>query len=92
MRRLSFLVATALLAIPRASFAQDWVIDQLDFRLAIQPDTSIQATEALDVDFRGLERHGIFRDIVVLQTFDEKTNRRYDVDLDARHQRQRPAA
>jgi uncharacterized membrane protein YgcG len=83
MRGLRALVAVAItLAVPRMAFAEDWIIENLDFRLAIQPDTSIQATEALDVDFRGLERHGIFRDIVVLQTFDEKTNRRYDVDLD----------
>jgi hypothetical protein len=30
---------------------------------------------------RGLERDGSFRDIVVLQTYDEKTNRRNDIDL-----------
>lgn len=82
MRPLALLVAGLLWLTPRPTAAEDWVIENLDFHLAIQPDTSIQATEALDVDFRGLERHGIFRDIVVLQTYDEKTNRRYDVDLD----------
>jgi uncharacterized membrane protein YgcG len=83
MRRLLlFVVAATLLAIPRAAAAEDWVIERLDFRLDIQPDNSVQATEALDVDFRGLERHGIFRDIVSTQTYDDKTNRRYDIDLD----------
>ena len=82
-RLVPFVVAAAvLLAAPSASFAEDWVIDNLDFRLAIQPDASIQSAEALDIDFRGLERHGIFRDIVSIQTYDDKTNRRYDIDLD----------
>jgi len=83
MPRLTWLLAAALtLATPHPAGAQDWVIENLDFRLAIQPDTSVQAVEALDVDFRGLTRHGIFRDIVSLQTYDDRTYRRYDIRLD----------
>src|SRR4051812_23475103 len=77
-----FVAAALLLAAPRAGAAEDWVIENLDFRLDIQRDTTIQATEALDVDFHGLERHGIFRDIASLQTYDDRINRRYDIRLD----------
>lgn len=82
MRRLSLPVAAVvLLAAALLKADEGWVIERLDFRLEIQHDSSIQSTEALDVDFRGVERHGIFRDIVSLQSYDDTTNRRYDVRL-----------
>jgi hypothetical protein len=82
LRRLFPPVAAGLLlAAALVSADEGWVIERLDVRLTIRPDSSIQASEALDVDFRGLERHGIFREIVSLQRFDDKTNRRYDITL-----------
>src|SRR3989338_8136277 len=75
------LVILVLLAGALAEADEGWVIERLDFRLAIQSSGSIEATEALDVDFRGLARHGIFRDIVSLLAYDGTTNRRYDINL-----------
>ena len=75
--------AAVLLAGSLAEAEEGWVIERLDIQLAIQPSGSIAAAEALDVDFRGLERHGIFRDIVSLLAYDGATNRRYDINLGA---------
>ena len=74
------LVVTLLLA-PAAAADEGWVIDRFTIRLDIQPDGTIAAHEALDVDFKGLPRHGIFRDFFCLFTYDETYNREYDVRL-----------
>jgi Predicted membrane protein (DUF2207) C-terminal domain/Predicted membrane protein (DUF2207) N-terminal domain len=81
MRRVSVAVALLLVLAVPARGDEGWLIERLEFALAIQEDGSIEALEALDVDFRGLERHGIFRDIVSVQSYDETTNRRYDLRL-----------
>ena len=65
---LAFLAGAALAA------DEGWLIERLDIQLAIQRDGSIAAHEAIDVDFRGLERHGIFRDIVALVDYDGTSN------------------
>ncbi|MGB7220787.1 MAG: DUF2207 domain-containing protein [Vicinamibacterales bacterium] len=82
MRRSLLSIAIVVLLAPTLVSADEgWVIERLDFRLAIQPSGSIEAAEALDVDFRGLARHGIFRDIVSLLGYDGTSNRRYDINL-----------
>jgi uncharacterized membrane protein YgcG len=82
MRRLALHVVVAvLLAASSVAADEGWIIDRMDVQLAIRGDDTIDATEALDVDFRDLQRHGIFRDIVALQNFDEASNRSYDIDL-----------
>ena len=43
----------------------DWVINSFDAQIAIQSDGRLVVTETIDVDFRALEKHGIFRDIPV---------------------------
>jgi uncharacterized membrane protein YgcG len=75
------LAAAVLLAGAVVTADEGWIIERLDIRLTIQADGSIDAAEAIDVDFRGLERHGIFRDIVTLLTYDGTTNRQYLVAL-----------
>jgi uncharacterized membrane protein YgcG len=70
-----------LLTVPSARADEGWVIERLDFRLDIQSDSSIEAREAIDVDFRGLAHHGIYRDVVALQTYDGTSNRQYDIVL-----------
>src|SRR5262245_52248148 len=82
MRRIIACAAAFLLvAILPAAADEGWVIERLDFRLAVQPDNSIQVDEALAVDFRGLPHHGIFRDIVAQLAYDGASNRRYDITL-----------
>lgn len=81
LRRLVPLVTVVALGVSLEAAGEGWIIERLDFRLDIQRNTSIEVTEALDVDFRGLARHGIFRDIVTLLTWDARTNRRYEIAL-----------
>ncbi len=50
----------------RARAADDgWVVSSFDAQIAIQKDGRLVVTETIDVDFRSLEKHGIFRDIPV---------------------------
>lgn len=80
VRCLALAVLLAGLIVPVAA-DEGWVIERLDVRIEIGLDGTLEAVEALDVDFRGLERHGIFRDIPFLLTFDATRNRQYDIDL-----------
>ena len=60
---------------------EGWVIERLEFRLDIGRDGRVLASEALDVDFRGLSRHGIFRDLRYLVEYDAMHNREYAINL-----------
>ncbi|MGE3275943.1 MAG: DUF2207 domain-containing protein [Vicinamibacterales bacterium] len=85
MRITSRLAVVALLiaALPLPAAAQDdgWVIERMAVAYEIQTDGGITAVETLDVDFRGLERHGIFRDFVDRLRYDETHDRRYAIDV-----------
>ncbi len=79
------LTGTLLLAVVLASLAaatdEGWVIERFAIQLEIHDDGSITAHDALDVDFQGLERHGIYRDVAYRQEFDEARDREYGIDL-----------
>lgn len=75
-------VLVAGTAIGAMTADEGWTIERFAIRYDIQRDGSIAVHEAIDVDFKGLSRHGIFRDIVYLQLYDEKRDREYDIDLD----------
>ena len=61
---------------------EGWVIQRLDIQYALQANGSVVARESIDVDFRGLEKHGIFRDLRRLMDFDQARNREYVIRLD----------
>jgi uncharacterized membrane protein len=50
------------------AFAQDsdWVIDNFHAEIEIQPNGVVKVTETIAVDFKNLEKHGIYRDIPVV--------------------------
>lgn len=81
LRLKSAIAAVALLFTVAVSADEGWVIERFVISLDIQPDGSIAAQEAIDVDFRGLSKHGIFRDIFYLFKYDADHNRRYDIAL-----------
>lgn len=81
LARLGLAVVVCALVTAAVIADEGWVIERFAIQLDIQPDGSIVAREALDVDFRGLSRHGIFRDIRYLFFVDETSNRRYDIAL-----------
>jgi len=74
-------VLLALLAGGSVIADEGWVIERLDIRYDIQSDGTVNVAEAIDVDFRGLEKHGIFRDITRRQVFDPGRYRDYEVTL-----------
>ena len=84
-RLLLTLVVTLLISLTaqtaRAGADEGWIIERFDIRLEIRRDGSIAAREALDVDFRGLAKHGIFRDLFYLFDYDGDYNRQYDIRL-----------
>jgi uncharacterized protein (TIGR04222 family) len=76
-------LAIAIAAAPLALAARDegWLIERMNIRLDIRPDGVVDVLDAVDVDFRGLEKHGIYRDVRHLTNFDEASLRVYDIDL-----------
>jgi uncharacterized protein (TIGR04222 family) len=62
---------------------EGWLIDRLAITLAIHPDGTVEANEAIDVDFRGQPHHGIFRDIRYLVSYDADRIREYDIALES---------
>lgn len=69
-RRLLLPLVVALLAVtallPAAVAADEgWAITRFDTTIDIAADGSMHVVEQIDVDFRDLEKHGIFRDIPV---------------------------
>ncbi|HYN05934.1 MAG TPA: DUF2207 domain-containing protein [Vicinamibacterales bacterium] len=74
-------LAIVALVVPVTGTDEGWIIERLTSRYDIQPDGTLVVSEAIDVDFRGLSRHGIFRDVAHRQDFDGKHNREYDIRL-----------
>jgi uncharacterized membrane protein len=72
-----------LLLLGAAARAQDtgWTIERFHADITIHPDASITVAEAIDVDFGGLEQHGIFREIPVEYTWNDDYNRVYRLDV-----------
>lgn len=58
-----------------------WVIDSFRSDITIERDGSLLITESIRVDFNDLQRHGIFREIPVEYSWDEKQNRIYEFEL-----------
>lgn len=75
----AFAIAVAAVAIVIAD--EGWVIDRMHVTFDVRPDGTAATVEEIDVDFRGLERHGIYREIRYLLGFDETRNREYEIDL-----------
>ncbi len=82
--RLRFFVIAAILTLLISPVAADegWVVERMRVDIAVQPDGSLRFVEDIDVDFRGLERHGIFRDIRYRLAYDASRIRQYGVELE----------
>jgi uncharacterized membrane protein YgcG len=66
---------------PQALADEGWLIERMEVRLEIGASGAVLAQEAVDVDFRGLESHGIFRDIHYRFAWDDQRLREYGIDL-----------
>src|SRR5256714_6022919 len=65
------------IAAPAGAADTGWTIDQFRADIAIRPDGSLAVLESIDVDFDGLQKHGIFRDIPTRYAFDDTHDRLY---------------
>ena len=85
MRRpaLGLALAGALLAALAGAAAADegWTIERFAADIVVRADGSLEVTEAIDVDFGALEKHGIFRDIPVRYRWSEDLDRVYDLEV-----------
>jgi Predicted membrane protein (DUF2207) C-terminal domain/Predicted membrane protein (DUF2207) N-terminal domain len=79
--RLLLACLAAVWLAPAVGADEGWIINRFDARIDIQPDGTFTALEAMDVDFRGLSRHGIYRDIPFLFSYDATHTRQYDIAL-----------
>jgi uncharacterized membrane protein len=70
--------AVLLLATP-ASADEGWVIQRFAADITIRKDSSLHIVEAIDADFGGLQKHGIFRNIPVRYQWDDTHLRVYDL-------------
>lgn len=67
MKRLVFfLVFFLLILLPRSVAADDgWEIDRFQSNIAVEQSGNVRVVERIVVDFKDLEKHGIFRDIPI---------------------------
>jgi uncharacterized membrane protein YgcG len=60
---------------------EGWVIERFASQITIQPDGTFDTLEAIDVDFRGLSRRGIFRNLKYKFRYDDTNDREYEYTL-----------
>lgn len=69
----TFIVAASVLfAAPASADDTGWTIQRFAADIQIQGDGRVLVQESIDVDFDGLQRHGIFRDIPVVYDWPAK--------------------
>ena len=62
---------------------EGWTIERFHTEIAIQRDGSLRILEAIDVDFRNLRKHGIFREIPVQYDYDREFYRVYGFSVES---------
>ncbi len=65
----------------RAGSDTGWTIESFAALIAIERDGELLITETIDVDFVGLEKHGIFREIPVEYSYDDEHHRIYELEV-----------
>ena len=79
LRLVAALALVLSAASPAAGADTDWTIDSFHADIAIGANGTLAIVETIAVDFDGLAKHGIFRDVPTRYTFDADHDRRYDV-------------
>ncbi|RPI57775.1 MAG: DUF2207 domain-containing protein [Acidobacteria bacterium] len=81
--RLRLFVVLGILTLATSPVAADegWIVERMRVDIEVRPDGSLQFNEQVDVDFRQLERHGIFRDLRYRLAYDASNVRQYGIEL-----------
>jgi uncharacterized protein (TIGR04222 family) len=66
-------------AAPAAAADTGWRIDSFGADITIRSNGNLNIVEAIDVDFEGLQKHGIFRVIPTRYRYDDTYDRRYGI-------------
>ena len=74
-------IAAAAASAPPAAADEGWTITQFTADISIQKDSSLHIVETISVDFGGLQRHGIIREIPVRYRYDDTHLRVYRLDV-----------
>ena len=74
------LCGVAALSVPLGA-DEGWVVERFDARISLQPTGEFKALEAIDVDFRGEARHGIYRELRYQMNYDGTRVRTYGIAL-----------
>ena len=76
----ALLIAAFLAALPSVVRADEgWVIRSFDVEYEIDDNGVVHVTEDILVDFGSLQRHGIFREMPTLYSYDNDNDRRISV-------------
>jgi uncharacterized membrane protein len=80
---LGVLLLCVLILLGGTAHAQDtgWTIERFHADIAIQPDAAMLVTETIEVDFGGLQQHGIFREIPVRYSYNRDHERVYGFEM-----------
>lgn len=82
-RLLAVVALTIAAATPVAAADTGWTIDAFRADIAIRSTGSLAIVEAIDVDFGGLQKHGIFRTIPTRYRYDDRQDRAYALVVDS---------
>ncbi len=86
LARLTRLIAVVALTVagaaPVAAADSGWTIDAFNADIAIRPSGALAIVETIDVDFGGLQKHGIFRTIRTRYRYDDRRDRTYGLLVD----------
>jgi hypothetical protein len=77
LRLIAVIGMLVAMAAPARAADTGWTIDQFRSDITIRPDGSLAVLESIDVDFDGLQKHGIFRDIPTRYQYDDTHDRLY---------------
>jgi hypothetical protein len=80
--RLFAVLSILTLATSPAAADEGWIVERMRVNIDVRADGTLQFVEQVDVDFRQLQRHGIFRDLRYRLAYDESNVRQYGIQLE----------
>jgi len=79
LRLVAVAALTLTAVVPAAAADTGWHIDSFRADITIRSNGNLNIVEAIDVDFEGLQKHGIFRIIPMRYRYDDARDRLYGI-------------
>lgn len=77
LRLVAVVAMVVAMSAPAGAADTGWTIDQFRADITVRPDGVLAILETIDVDFDGLQKHGIYRDIPTRYAYDDTHDRLY---------------